>query len=178
MRIDDVFCNIYGKLTWGAKRTHGSSLIIELGEPRLQIREPVKVVHTTSERAAKSLARRRVMPCGEWSLVIEDCNWDIAIRGGKIASSESPQDVIEEGVESLDGQSLSSVKVDPKAGSSVFLFDLGGELRTWPSLPRDDQWTLYAKDGRVFVYRGDGTCFSGSSRTAPSESDWVILSAN
>ena len=175
MTIDDVFCNVYGKPAWGMKRTHGSSLIMEFGDPHLQIREPIRAVQTTSERIVKRFNRRKVSPCGEWSLLIEDCNWSIILDGKVVSENESPHNVIEDGLENVDGQLLISVQIEPELGCSSFLFDLHGELKTWPSDRMGDQWTLYGKDGSVFVYRGDGMCFSGSSQGTPNESDWFRL---
>jgi len=90
------------------------------------------------------------------------CNWTISSNGTWLADNEASSEAINEASQYLDGQILLSVQVSPKDVKTVFRFDLGGELATWPYLDDgdryDEQWLLYDYEAKkVRTLRGDGT---------------------
>ncbi|MDI7048100.1 hypothetical protein QMN58_31860, partial [Escherichia coli] len=74
------------------------------------------------------------------------CNWTISSNGAWLADNEASSETINEASQYLDGQILLSVEVLPEDVKTVFRFDLGGELATWPYLDEGDryeeQWLL------------------------------------
>jgi hypothetical protein len=90
------------------------------------------------------------------------CNWIISTNGMEIAHNEASDTEIEKATRCLDGQILLSVTVAPKDAKTVFEFDLGGELATWPysddEVRHDEQWILYDYEAKVtYALNGDGS---------------------
>ncbi|RFU43682.1 hypothetical protein [Paraburkholderia sp. DHOC27] len=93
------------------------------------------------------------------------CNWAISSNGLHLADNEASSNSINEALQYLDGQKLLSVEVSPTEVKTVFRFDLGAELVTWPYLEEgdryEDQWLFYDyKEKRVGTLTGDGTWLS------------------
>jgi len=149
---------LMGLYAWSARRTHGSFLTLQFGEPRLSIRQPL-----TSSRSAR---RRLVRAVGQWEIWIEQAVWRLDWGAGSVTSDDD-QPVIEQALINLDGQALTDFRNDETARASSFHFDLGAVLSVSPDGSADEpQWHLshhqqwiasYMNDGRVEVQRVDTT---------------------
>ena len=98
------------------------------------------------------------------------------LSGGKeIAWSEASDKEIGAAAKELDGQVLTAAEADPAQGTSVFEFDQGAILQTWPYGSGDTQWMLYMQSGDVFSYREDGSYSLGPGSQPPDEKVWQSL---
>ena len=136
--IERSFRPLIGLPCWNARRSHGSIMMMEFGEPHLRIREP-----------KGKLRNRLVIPRGQWGLFIYLCNWIIDNGDNRIAHSESANEEMDNAIAFLDGQSLVSVNKGPRHAALEFCFDLAGRIRTFPYEQDSDeeQWTLYEPNG-------------------------------
>ncbi|MGN6578983.1 MAG: hypothetical protein ACTHJ1_03235 [Bordetella sp.] len=161
-----IWSAVYGHPAWSVQKGHGSFLTLEFGQPELRIREPKTFPSSSSlsEKAKESFARRLVTVTGQWHLWIYCCNWSIILHGKELAHSESPDETIASSTFRLDGQELLAVEQGATQGEWRFVFDLGGELRTWPyqDEPPTEQWMLFERGtGYVLVAESDGSCSYG-----------------
>jgi hypothetical protein len=159
--IRDAFSEVCGLPTWLVRKGVGSFLTLEYGDPHLQIQEP-RWSRSELPEVRKSADRRRVIVSGRWHLWIYMCNWTISSNGTLLADNKASSDAINEVSQYLDGQILLSVEVLPEDVKTVFRFDLGGELATWPYPDEggrhEEQWLLYDYEAKqVRTLRGDGT---------------------
>src|ERR1700682_848619 len=79
----------------------------------------------------------------------------------------------------MDGQRLISIVSDPAAGRSLFQFDLGAKLETWPydDDDNDEQWSLSTPSKYWLSYRADGH-YSWAEENQPSgETRWFPVPA-
>ena len=157
-----------GLPAWGVKQGHGSFLTFEFGEQKLEMGEP---------RQSGELGRGRTAYVhGEWHLWIYCCHWRVLHGGTQLAWSEDADEVIGRAAAKLNGQKLIAVDVDPAEGRSIFTFDLGGSLETWPygAAPTAEQWFIYGS-AEVFAYRADGLYSKGSGETLSDLNRWLPL---
>ena len=78
--VDAVFEPLFGSPCWQIANFHGSMLMIEFGNPTVQIEEAVIRPTPLPDRQGGAL-RRRVTVLGEWTLTIEQCQWGIEAEG-------------------------------------------------------------------------------------------------
>lgn len=156
-----------GLPAWGVKQGHGSFLTFEFGEPTLHIEE---------RNSPKRGFSRSVYVRGQWYLWIYCCHWRIFQDGTELAWSENDDNVIARATATLSGQKLIGIGVTPDDGRSVFTFDLGGTLETWPygDDPSTEQWIVMT-DTEAFEYRADGAYSCGPSNTPPNRVRWLPL---
>jgi hypothetical protein len=156
--IGSVFARLIGLPAWSVREGHGSVLMFEFGTPHLWIREPIAEPSSQNPKIRRQLQHRDVVPCGEWHLLIDCCHWRCSENGIAQSMDESTDAEIIAAAESMDGQRLMSIKTDPAAGRSIFQFDLGATLETWPyeDDDNDEQWSLYTPSKYVLSYRADG----------------------
>ncbi|MFM0593531.1 hypothetical protein [Paraburkholderia dilworthii] len=162
--VKDAFSDICGLPAWHVRKGVGSFLTLEYGHPFLMIREP-RLSRSKSLEARRSADRRQVVVSGRWHLWIYMCNWTISSDLARLADNDASSDTINEATQYLDGQILLSVEVSPDDFRTIFRFDLGGELVTWPYQEerdrREEQWLLYDYGTkRVHTLKGDGTWLS------------------
>ena len=174
--LQRAFAPLIGLPAWSVDKGQASFLTMEFGQPRLLIREPI-LSRSESERVHTRMAQRMVKPVGEWHLWIYCCCWRALSNGAEIACSEDPGEKIAAAARELDGQKLTAIEADPKAGTSRFNFDLGGSLLTWPydDEDNDEQWLLYLPSGDVLTYRADGYYSLGSGKLKEDEIVWQPL---
>jgi hypothetical protein len=174
-----VFCPLTGLPARLVRRGHGSFLTLEFGAPHLRIREPEVASPDMDEQVAALLRRRKVTPRGEWHLWIYCCHWRVFSGGEEIAWSEASDKEIGAAIKALDGQVLIAVEAAPAQGTSVFKFDQGATLQTWPyGIGGDTQWMLYMPSGDVFSYREDGSHSVGPGSQHPDQLVWQPLRPN
>jgi hypothetical protein len=163
-----AFAPLAGLPAWFVRKGQGSFLTLEFGAPNLAIREPIVASPDASERVRARLARRQVVPRGEWHLWIYCCHWHVLAGATQIAWSDASDSEIDAAVDELDGRALTDVEADPARGTSTFSFEQGVSIETWPyDDGNDEQWMLYMKSGDVLSYRADGSYSLGpGSETA------------
>lgn len=166
--FDRAVAPLIGLPAWFVRRGHGSFLTLEFGSPSLRVREPKVATPDMSEEVANIVRSRKVTPRGEWHLWIYCCHWRLLSRGEEIAWSDASDKKIAAAVKELDGQILTAAEADPAQGTSLFKFDLGATLQTWPYGRDDTQWMLYMPSGDVFSYRDDGS-YSLEPGSQPAE---------
>lgn len=147
---------------WGTRQGHGSFLDLNFGTPELIVRE------RQSKKAGK---QRDAFVQGQWHVWIYCCHWHVSVDGDQIAWSEDERQTIARATGMLDGQKLTAIEVDPSAGTSRFVFDLGGLLETRPygDDPTEEQWYIFGRD-EIFAYRADG-CWSRQPPDTPREAE-------
>ncbi|MFM0221177.1 hypothetical protein [Paraburkholderia dipogonis] len=159
--VRDAFSEMYGLPTWQVRKGVGSFLTLEFGAPHLRIREPY-LSRSESPTTRRLAARRQVTVSGQWHLWIYMCNWTIDANGLRLTDNEASNAAIDRAIRYLDGQKLESVEVMRKDMKTVFQFDLGGKLATWPyadeDVRSDAQWILYDHGAKMTrTLKGDGT---------------------
>jgi hypothetical protein len=150
----EVIAGVLGLPCWGVKRGQGSSLTLELGQPRLLVREPIIARASASPKVRRSLARRHVYVAGEWFLWIYTCDWVVTVDENCVGDSSSARRV-EAAARVLDGQQLVGVSLKPRGARTRFIFDLGACLDTKPYNRTSEQWILHTPDERALIFRGD-----------------------
>jgi hypothetical protein len=174
--IGSAFARIIGLPAWRVQKGHGSFLTFEFGAPHLSIREPIAEPSIQNPKIRKRLQRRRVAPHGEWHLWIYCSHWRCAENGVELSTDESADAEIIAAAEFMDGQCLLSVGIEAASGRSLFRFDLGATLETWPYDGGDEeQWFLYAPSKHVLSYRADGHYSWRVSDQTPDEENWLPL---
>jgi len=178
--IDDVFMPIYGKPCWSVQPSLGSSLNFNFGDPRLVIKEPREPKPSASTEANRRRARREVSVRGAWQLWISFCGWRFYSHDDEIGTSISPKDDIDKVIAEVDGQALVQVVVE-EDGVTIFKFDLGGWLETYPVVTPDDSeetmdcWTLFEPSGMAFTLRKDGKYLHKPGKARSTDEDWLAL---
>lgn len=169
--VTNAFAPLIGLPGWHVRKGHGSFITFEFGNPRLVIRDPMPAPINESQLVRRTLARRRIHVRGDWHLWIYCCNWRLVLASQDGCHSESADWEMKAALQDLDGQRLMQVEIASDRGSSIFRFDLGAALETWPYVAEmqsremtedhptaDEQWLLYAPSRRVFTYDADGAC--------------------
>jgi hypothetical protein len=158
---------ILGLPAWGVKQGYGSFLTFDFGEPTLKVED---------RRHPEKGLRHDAYVKGQWHLWIYCCCWRAIQDEVQLAWSEDSRADIDRAAAILNGQKLLGIEVTPADGRSVFTFDLGGSLETWPygDDPTTEQWMIFA-GGDVFAYRADGAYQCGPADTAPGLVRWLPL---
>ncbi len=174
--VRSSFAPLLGLPTWGVQKGQGSMLSFEFGTPHLLIREPVANPATDNPKIRTLLQRRRVFLHGEWNLWIYCCHWRCAENDVDQSTDNSPDAEIVATASLMDGQRLMSVEINPATGKSLFRFDLGATLETWPyEDDNEEQWMLFTPSGYVLTYRADGYYCWCRSDQSPDEERWLQL---
>jgi hypothetical protein len=149
---------LIGQLVWSVRRGVGTFLTMEFGGAHLAVREPIQPRSSSSEKAQRSLVRRRVSVVGDWHLWIKYGEWKLSAAQGALDSRTPLGSPLDECLRDLDGQKLASIDAGAASNSLVLAFDLGARLEIWPSaeIP-DDQWSLHRWDGDIAAYQSDGS---------------------
>lgn len=149
-----LFSPLFDQIVWQPKRTHGSMLLMEFGEPRLEIVEP-RPVGDDGRKECSPHRRRRVYVVGPWSLLVQHCTSRVE-AGGKTLTSDEMDDITYRRVlAELNGQRLEAIKVDERRLLLELVFDLGAQLSMWkPDADglvgledEDELWSLGLPDG-------------------------------
>ena len=158
--IEKSFKPLYGNPCWGITYDRRTNLAMNFGTPRLKvIREP----HATKsklERVKQRAAQRMVAVRGQWKLWIFCGYWRIYRNGRLLGGYSSTFRTGTRAADSLEGEKLLRVDVDPKTGATRFEFDLGSvlEVRRLRNYESDeDIWILYKPNGYALSVHGDGT---------------------
>lgn len=100
-------------------------------------------------------------PHGEWYLWIYNCDWRLEQGENVFAGSEDPREELKEVVRTLEGRILQSVKVEPPAFDTIFVFEDNLLLRTFTIYFRGDNkhWLLFTPNKKVLTV-GPGVTWS------------------
>jgi len=161
--LQQIFKKVYGKPSWLVRRRFGPSILLEFGNPKLQILKKV-----WPAKKGRKFPKRVVKVYGDWHLTTFCSDWEIRQANQKICTSRSKVEAIDRGCEILDGQILAKVVVHPKTFVTDFYFDLGGHLQTKPFKNEEESssmWDLFCPNGRVFSLKSDGHCSYDSGKT-------------
>jgi hypothetical protein len=180
--IGSVLAPLIGLPAWSVKKVHGSILTFEFGTPHLYIREPrpIAELSTPNSPMGRQLQRRLVVPHGDWHLCVDCCHWRCSgIDQSTDESDESTDAEIIAAAKFMDGQRLMSVETDPAAGRSLFQFDLGAKLETWPydDDDNDEQWCLCTPSNYWLSYRADGHYSWAAGDQPVDEQRWFPVPA-
>lgn len=121
--------------------------------------------------------RRSVSILGKWRLVLQFCAWSIRRNNQTIATWKSSNGLIDHALKVLSGQSILNVDVNSQNARTIFTFDLGCIVTTWPYDADGEQWSLFDPNGYVLMLRGDARCRYGPSDHIPSDEWTNIVSA-
>jgi hypothetical protein len=152
--LKTIFKDLQEHPGWHICRGYGSFITFNFGKPRLKENGVLK-------RPGEGRLPRRtrmVSVRGDWHLWIYCCKWAIWQDEKHAASSNSSNDKIDCACAFLDGQKIRGIAVYPKTAETLFSFDLGGAMLTWPI---DDeiieQWSLRCPNEKILKFRSDGT---------------------
>lgn len=150
----ELFEPLRGLPCWGVTYLYGTTVVLQFGEPHLQIGRIVN-------RKRVSYRHRRVRVKGQWELNLSECGWQILVDGEELAHSESEHEEIRRACANLDGQAFQAVSIHPPTGRARFHFDLGGLVETLPYEQEEGgdpetQWSLIQPNGLWYTYRSDG----------------------
>ncbi|QGM44762.1 hypothetical protein [Methylocystis heyeri] len=164
---------LIGLPVWGIRQLVGSFTYLEFGDPHLWIREPLNPDPALSPIVQKGLRQRRIWPEGVWSLTLYMCGWAIFLDSQQLGHCETPRDAIDRVWEDdVAGRKLESIRIDAQTSETVFTFEGGLEVRTWPLDSDHGQWRVGHKDGDSFALRGDGAFSKRKGNTPPSDYEW------
>jgi len=154
--IKKSFSQLYKKPCWNIQQGIGSFITFEFGQPILYIGKIYK---------SRNKSKRLAYVHGEWHLWIYCCDWKYFRDNQLVAHSESSRREIKKAISDLNGQALLDVSLIEK--NTVFQFDLGGKLETYPSNMYDDkgvtQWYLYLPNKKVVSFNANGKLAQESS---------------
>ena len=153
--LEKVFERILGMPCWDVKPGQGSFLTLEFGKPHLVVREPIPARQGSSAKVREHLARRQVYARGEWHLWIKYCDWEVHCKGKRVGDSSTELDT-RHAANFLNGQKLIRYSILPRKVQSIFVFDLGATLKTFPYDANSEQWLLFGPSKKVFIVRADG----------------------
>ena len=146
--IAKTFGKVYGLPCWNVKPGLFPGLTMEFGPPHLEInREPQPPQPGWSRRLREHMARRIVVVHGDWHLWLYACHWSIAIEGKNVGDSSTRRTILK-GARALDGQALTAVEVRSRGCRTIFRFDLGAVLETWPYDRKSEQWHLFTPSSK------------------------------
>jgi hypothetical protein len=169
-----VFAGILGKPCWDVKPGVGSFLTLEFGKPHLVIREPVAARKRVSVKVREHLAHRQVDARGEWHLWIYCCDWEVRCKGKRVGNS-STRLGIRRAAAFLYGQKLIRFSISPRKVQSIFVFDLGATLKTFPCDKTSEQWMVFEPSQKVLVLRADGQYKHARSDRPHDEGAWETI---
>lgn len=165
---------ILGKPCWNVKPGLGSFLTLEFGKPRLVVREPTPARKRLSPKVRDLLTRRQVDVHGEWHLWVYHCDWEVR-RWGKVVADSSAKLLIRRAANLLNGQRLIRFSILPDSVQSVFAFDLGARLTTYPYDKKSEQWMIFNPAQKVLSLRADGRYKYVRSDLAANDRAWKPL---
>jgi hypothetical protein len=154
-------------------------MTFEFGEPHFVLNREPFISNSKIPRVIRHAARRSVSIHGDWHLWIYSCDWRFFRSNILVGDSESNKKELKQIALDLEGQAPLSVKVNG-AGMTVFEFDLGGRLETFPysditeETEPKEQWMLFQPSGMEFTFRSDGK-YSHQMGNEPPNDEWIPL---
>jgi hypothetical protein len=84
------------------------------------------------------------------------CNWEVRSKGrlmGDCSSKRSKR----RAADFHDGQKLMRITISPRKVQTIFVFEIGTTLKTWPYDEDSEQWALLTPSRKVLTLRADGS---------------------
>ncbi|MEL6537673.1 MAG: hypothetical protein AAFQ98_19790 [Bacteroidota bacterium] len=159
------------------KKGLGSFLTFEFGTPKLEISKPL-IRKSTPYPKIKHQSREVVIH-GAFHLWILCSNWKIKLGVQQIAFDEDTDEAIQNAADYLNGQKLLSVHIDLKKTTTVFKFDLGGELTTYNEAYKagQDMWFLYMPE-KVLAFNNLGQFCLADGDAPPAEQKYEHIAVD
>lgn len=167
--VHSVFAGIIGLPAWQVRKGYASNLMLEFGERRTLVREAVPEAKSLALRRPRSWVR------GDWHLWVHSCNWTVTEGDTELANSESDDDGIEAAAQAIEGQRLLDLELDRATTQVRLTFDQRITLSMLAYESESEAFLLYAPDGNVLTWRGDGCYCWSSGNTPPAKMHWRTL---
>jgi hypothetical protein len=138
------------------------NLKLSFGRPSVHIlREPGKRISEAGSRTVEGPTDSSTT--AEYWLWVYAGRWKVTLADGRSATAASPDRTRDAILNTLKGEEITGVRVQPKTGATHISFDLGGrlEIRRVESGDPDDLWILYKPRDLVLTLRSDGTYAHG-----------------
>jgi hypothetical protein len=163
--VDDMLQLLVGQFVWSIRRTVGTSITMQFGEPHRLVREPRQTTESTDEVVKRILGRRLVSIKGDFSFSIRDAQWSIVAKD-RAVNWESSEALVQKMITyHLDGQKLLSAVRG--FDDTVLEFDLGTTMRLGKSIfPADMTSVLWV------IRRWGGSSVGLFNSGAPISPDW------
>jgi len=143
------------------------NLKLSFGRPSVHVlREPGKPIGKPGR--GRWSGRRVVALRAEYWLWVYLARWKVALADGRSATMASGARVRDAVLNSLKGEKITKVRVQPNTGATQIAFDLGGllEIHRLGRGKPEDLWMLYKPRGLVLTVRSDGTYGHGPGSAA------------
>jgi hypothetical protein len=143
------------------------NLKLSFGRPTVHVlREPGKSIGKPGRGRWKG--RRVVVLRAEYWLWVYIARWKVTLADGRSATMASGARARDSVLNTLKGEQITGVRVQPRTGATQITFDLGGVLKIHRlgSTEPDDLWMLYKPRGLVLTVRSDGTYAHGPGTAA------------
>jgi hypothetical protein len=172
--LNKIFTDLRKHPGWHVCRGYGSFITFNFGKPRLK----ECGIHKRTGKGRLPRQTRMVSVRGDWHLWIYCCAWVIWQDGKHAAGSGSSNDEVDCACAFLNGQKIRGITIYPKTGETLFSFDLGGAMLTWPM---DDavieQWSLRCPKDKILQFRSDGTFAYSDVNSPPNKEKFVPINA-
>ena len=155
----------------------------EFGAPEVRFGEPRRTP-THLGGGLEFALRRRVTIVGQWTLSIEQCQWEVMVGDDCLAHSESDELTLRGALRVIDGQALVAVDTDSSTAITRFEFDLGAVLtvRPYDSSPGIEgpnlMWNLRTPANLHLAVRDDRTFSLSSGESSPHDDEWRPVCAD
>ena len=146
---------------WNATAEYGSWLSLSFGLPHLVVREG------NPKSQVKSYRRRAVFVEGEFLLWVQTGAWEILAKGKRIFHSGQSRERLRVAAARLDSQKLLRIELNVDPLCTIFTFELGSQLHTFPdeaSQSDETLWSMHAL-GNCLSLLANGTLEYGSDRS-------------
>lgn len=146
---------------WAVEYEQQLNLKLSFGQPSVHIlREPGKPF---GPKRGRWNGRRIVALRAEYWLWVYTARWKVTLADGRSVSLRSAARARDAVLNTLKGEKVVSVSVEPNTGATRLMFDLGGllEINRLEGGEPEDLWMLYKPRGLVLTVRSDGTYAHG-----------------
>jgi hypothetical protein len=158
---------LLGRPCWSVEYESQLNLKLSFGRPSIHVlREPGQQIGKPGR--GRWSGRRIVTVRAEYWLWVYLARWKVTLADGRsatMAGGGRARDVV---LNTLKGEKVTEVRVQPSTGATRIAFDLGGVLEIHRLTRRtpEDLWLLYKPRGLVLTVRGDGTYAHGPGSKA------------
>lgn len=154
-QTNEIWAEIIGQYAWFVRCDESRILRMEFGAPHLSVQGPQGGLQP-GRKSNPALSRRVVIPTGQWSLFVEDGNWEISTDIGNCSRNGSDPSFIDACLNRLSGQRLDSAQVRTQDVVLTLEFDLSAKLTI--QIARDyeenSQWIVFFEDGSNLSFIG------------------------
>ena len=102
------------------------------------------------------------------------CDWAVQRKGKRLGNSRTKTSA-RRAADFLNGQKLIQFSIAPDSVETVFKFDLGATLKTFPYDNCGEQWLLFDPSRKVLMLRADGKYSYVRADVPTKDSSWKQL---